>query len=111
MANIPPIRQISLDNAAGRSVPEETGATKPMPEASASKKHNITKQPEQAGFNTSFLTPENMRWFNTKALHFLPDPAKPLVCLPCGSAAKTREKFGKKMISQGLGHQLMSAVT
>ncbi|NMC08137.1 MAG: hypothetical protein GYA24_23225, partial [Candidatus Lokiarchaeota archaeon] len=45
------------------------------------------------------------------ALHFLPDPAKPLVCLPCGSAAKTREKFGKKMISQGLGHQLMSAVT
>ncbi|NMC06732.1 MAG: hypothetical protein GYA24_16060 [Candidatus Lokiarchaeota archaeon] len=101
MANIPNIRQTSLDATADR----------PAPEARAPKKHNITKQPEQAGFNTSFLTPENMRWFNTRALHFLPDPAKPLVCLPCGSAAKTREKFGKKMISQGLGHQLMSAVT
>ncbi|NMC08377.1 MAG: hypothetical protein GYA24_24430, partial [Candidatus Lokiarchaeota archaeon] len=54
--------------------------------------------------------PDNMRWF-ARVVNFLPDPAKPLVCLPCGSAAKTREKFGKKMISQGLGHQLMSAVT
>jgi hypothetical protein len=77
----------------------------------ATKKHNIAKQAEAPGFNTSFLTPANMRWFATKVLGFLPDPAKPLVFLPCGSAAKTREKFGKKMISQGLGHQLMSAVT
>jgi hypothetical protein len=51
-----------------------------------------------------------MRWF-ARVVNWLPDQAKPLVFLPCGSAAKTRAKFGKKMISQGLGHQLMSAVT
>jgi predicted RNA-binding protein len=98
MANIPSHRPACLDSFT-------------VPEATTPKKHNITKQAEQIGFNTSFLTPENMRWFATKVLGFLPDAAKPLVFLPCGSAAKTREKFGKKMISQGLGHQLMSAVT
>ena len=67
--------------------------------------------PEIDGFNTNFLTPANMSWFNNVALPWLPDPAKPLVCLPCGSAAKTREKYGKKMISQGTGHQFLSAIT
>jgi len=97
MANIQPHRQTSLDIAQ-------------VPEANAPRKHNITRQPEQGGFNTSFLTPQNMRWF-ARVVHWLPDPAKPLVLLPCGSASKTRATYGKKMISQGLGHQLMSAVT
>lgn len=63
-------------------------------------KHNLVRQPEQPGFNSSFLTPENDAWFNLM-LEWLPDPSKPLVFLPCGSAAKTRAKFGKKFISQG----------
>jgi len=74
-------------------------------------KHGLKRQEEQPGFNSNFLTKENMRWFNTIALPWLPDPLKPLVLLPCGSAAKTREKYGKKMISHSVGHQLMSAVT
>nr|MDO8085330.1 hypothetical protein [Candidatus Sigynarchaeum springense] len=97
MANIHARRQASLDIAR-------------VPEASVPRKHNITRQPEQGAFNSSFLTPQNMRWF-ARVVHWLPDPAKPLVLLPCGSASKTRAKHGKKMISQGLGHQLMSAAT
>ena len=75
------------------------------------RKHGLRRMPEIDGFNTNFLTPANMDWFNNVVLKWLPDPAKPLVCLPCGSAAKTRAKYGKKMISQGTGHQFMSAVT
>ncbi|MEX2715087.1 MAG: hypothetical protein Q6370_002180 [Candidatus Sigynarchaeota archaeon] len=97
MANIQAHRQSSLD------MPRNIAASAP-------RKHNIVKKAELPGFNTSFLTPDNMRWF-ARVVHWLPDPAKPLVLLPCGSAAKTRAKYGKKMISRGLGHQLMSAVT
>jgi len=51
-----------------------------------------------------------MRWF-ARVVHWLPDPAKPLVLLPCAAALKTREKYGKKMISQCTTHQCMSKVT
>lgn len=61
-------------------------------------------------FNTSFYTRVNMEWFQ-RVLRWLPDPAKPLVFLPCGSAAKTRARYGKKMISKGLTHAYMSAIT
>lgn len=71
---------------------------------------NIAKQIEAPAFNESFFTMENMKWFN-KVLSWSPCAGKPVVFLPCGSAAKTRTRFGKKMISQGLGHQFMSAVT
>jgi len=74
------------------------------------KKHYIMHQTELAGFNSNFLTPDNMRWF-LFVLNWLPDVDEPLVFLPCGSANKTREKFGKKMISQGMCHQFLSAVT
>ncbi len=70
----------------------------------------IRKQPDTHAFNESFFTVENMKWFN-RVLSWSPGVDKPVVFLPCGSAAKTRTRYGKKMISQGLGHQLLSAVT
>ena len=72
-------------------------------ENSTQHKHWLRRMPEIDGFNTNFLTPANMDYFNNVALPWLPATAKPLVFLPCGSAAKTREKYGKKMISQGTG--------
>ncbi len=62
-------------------------------------------------FNYSFMTKENMRWFKSIALNWLPNSKKPLVCLPCASGNKTRAKFGKKVISQCTSHQLLGPVT
>lgn len=64
----------------------------------------------QKGFNQSFFTTKNTIWYNY-VLHWLPNKRKPLVFLPCASAKKTREKFGKKMFSHSTTHQFLSEIT
>lgn len=70
----------------------------------------LRKKPEQEAFNVSFMTPANTRWYHY-VLNWLPQESKPLVFLPCAAAYKTREKFGKKKISQSTTHQFLSAIT
>jgi hypothetical protein len=74
------------------------------------KNGSIKKKPEEKGFNQSFFTTENTKWYNY-VVNWLPNRKKPLVFLPCASAAKTRAKYGKKMFSHSTTHQLMSSVT
>ena len=70
----------------------------------------LRKKPEQEAFNISFMTTANTEWYHY-ALNWLPNRKKPLVMLPCAAAYKTREKFGKKKISQSTTHQFLSAIT
>jgi len=70
----------------------------------------LQKKEEQKGFNQSFFTTKNTKWYHY-AKNWLPNKRKPLVFLPCANAAKTRAKFGKKMFSHSTTHQLLSAVT
>lgn len=72
---------------------------------------NLKKLPDGESFNNSFMTKSNLIWFNFVISNWYPDENKPLIALPCGKANKTRNKYGKKMISQGMGHQLLSAIT
>ena len=74
------------------------------------KKHNLKKKPEMIGFNQSFFTVANTSWYNY-AVNWLPHKNKPLMCLPCASANKTRAKYGKKMFSHSTTHQFLSAIT
>ena len=72
------------------------------------------RETNQPLFNVGFgitHSKENYDWFFDVIMNWLPDPSKPVVFLPCGSAEKTREKYGKKMISQGRGHQYLSSIT
>lgn len=69
------------------------------------------RKSEAAGFNNSFYTPANVKWFHY-IINYQPSPAAPAVFLPCASGAKTRSQSdGRKFISQSLSHQYMSAVT
>lgn len=67
------------------------------------------KLPDMQGFNNSFFTFENNRWFSF-VLFWFPDPLKPLVFLPYGRAEKTRAKYGRKKISEGMTHNLLKAI-
>jgi hypothetical protein len=61
--------------------------------------------------NESFMSMDNLMWFHF-VVNYLPPENKPVVFLPCGNANKTREKnAGRKFISQGMSHQLMSKIT
>lgn len=76
------------------------------------KKHGIKKLKDHPAHNASFLTPENIRWFNYVIMNWLPPESKPLVLLPCARANKTRtEKDSRKFISQSMSHQFMSRIT
>ena len=74
------------------------------------KKHNLKKKPEMPGFNQSFFTVANTMWYNY-AVNWLPNKKKPLICLPCANANKTRAKYGKKMFSHSTTHQFLSSIT
>jgi len=74
------------------------------------KKHNLKKKPDTPGFNQSFFTVANTLWYNY-AVNWLPHKKKPLLCLPCANANKTRAKYGKKMFSHSTTHQFLSAIT
>ncbi len=74
------------------------------------KKHNLKKKPDTSGFNQSFFTVANTLWYNY-AVNWLPHKKKPLLCLPCANANKTRAKYGKKMFSHSTTHQFLSAIT
>ena len=61
--------------------------------------------------NASFMSFENMKWFNL-IVSWVPDVKKPLVCLPCARANKTRTtKDPRKFISNSVSHQILSAIT
>jgi len=72
-------------------------------------KHQIKKLEERKGFNNSFLTPANMKWY-CYIVNWLPDPLKPLVFLPCGRGEKTRKKYCKKKISESMTHNFFKAI-
>ena len=74
------------------------------------KKHGLKKKPDSPGFNQSFFTTPNILWYYY-AVNWLPHKNKPLICLPCASAKKTRAKYGKKMFSHSTTHQFLSAIT
>lgn len=61
-------------------------------------------------FNDDFNNPPNVAWFE-RVMNEKFDTKKPIVFLPCALAGKTREKYGKKKISQSMSHQMMSAIT
>jgi len=74
------------------------------------KKSVLNKQIELPPKNESFMSNDNLTWFYF-VLNYLPSIDKPLVFLPCGNANKTRGLDGRKYISQGFSHQLMSKIT
>jgi len=77
-------------------------------------KSSLRKLPEQPPVNASFMTPENIRWFNFVLLNWTPALSKPLMFLPCGCANKTRNLFegdSRKFISQSTTHQFLSEIT
>nr|WP_147664672.1 hypothetical protein [Candidatus Prometheoarchaeum syntrophicum] len=76
------------------------------------KKHGIKKLKDHLAKNASFMTPENIRWFNYVLMNWLPPKVGPFVFLPCGCANKTRsEKDPRKFFSQGMSHQFTSKNT
>lgn len=77
---------------------------------SEQKRHNLKKKSDSPGFNQSFFTVANTSWYNY-AVNWLPNKRKPLICLPCANANKTRAKYGKKMFSHSTTHQFLSAIT
>ena len=56
--------------------------------------HEIHKLPNKKGFNNSFFTRENMRWFYF-VINWMPHPNKPLIFLPCSRGEKTCAKRKK----------------
>lgn len=74
----------------------------------------LKRKKDGESFNNSFMTPDNIQWFNFVFSEWLPDPKKPLVFLPCGGAFKTRNENSsdtRKFISKGMGHQVMAIIT
>lgn len=71
----------------------------------------IPHLPELPPKNESFMSMANLTWFHF-VINYLPPENKPVIFLPCGNANKTRgQNDGRKFISQGMSHQLMSKIT
>ena len=75
-------------------------------------KVNLKKTADQPGFNSSFMTTQNIVWFH-EVMKWLPEREKEIVFLPCAAARKTRGKNNdsRKFISQSTSHQFLSAIT
>jgi len=70
----------------------------------------LKRLPELPAKNESFMSTDNLVWFYF-VLNYIPEQNLPVVFLPCGSANKTRNIDGRKYISKGFSHEIMSVIT